>query len=88
MPTIREVLSKVKTNGGIPDSIKVRWLGELDHRVYRLPDDADTELLIKDDKIYDIYIKAMNDFFTGDMMAYSESANEFRMAYADMQKGV
>ncbi len=81
MPKIKDVLDKVKTSDAIPDSIKVRWLGELDRRVYRLPDDMDAELLYSDSNIYELYLKAMNDFFTGDMESYRVSSLDFHIAY-------
>jgi hypothetical protein len=84
MPTIKEVLNRVKLPGEISDSIKVRWLGELDKIKYRYPDDVDMELAFKPphDHIYDLYLRAMNDFFTGDMANYSASAIMFEQAYA------
>lgn len=81
MPRVSEVISKVELQGSIPDSIKYRWLGELDKRVYRYPDDADAELKYPFN-IYKLYLIAMNDFFRFDMAAYNESAMEFRRAYA------
>ena len=85
MPTIKEVIDRVKLPGAISDSFKYRWLGQLDNVKYRYPEDADTELAIKPpyDNVYDLYLKAMNDFFRYDMRAYEESANEFRKAYAE-----
>lgn len=81
MPTVSEVISKVELQGTIPDSIKYRWLGELDKRVFRYPDDADAELKYPFN-IYKLYLIAMDNFFRYDMAAYQESAMEFRRAYA------
>lgn len=85
MPTIKEVLNRVKLPGEISDSIKVRWLSQLDNIKYRYPEDAETELVFKTphDHIYDLYLRAMNDFFTGDMVNYSASAIMFEQAYAE-----
>lgn len=84
MPTIKEVINRVELSGNIAVSIKYRWLGELDGKNYKYPDDADTELVFKTpDNLYDLYLKAMNDFFTGDMVNYSASAILFEQAYAE-----
>ncbi len=84
MPTIKEVINRVKLQGKICDSVKYRWLGELDNKSYEYPDDADTELIFKNpDNLYDLYLKALNDFFTGDMVNYSASAILFEQAYAE-----
>lgn len=82
MPTIKEVLNRVKIPGTISDSIKVRWLGELDKIKYRYPEDADTELKYSF-AIYEKYLIAMNDFFSGDMTAYEESATQFYITFAE-----
>ena len=84
MPTIKEVLNRVKLSGNVSESTKYRWLGELDHKPYKYPEDADTELVYKTpNNIYDLYLYAMNDFFTGDMANYSASAILFEQAYAE-----
>ena len=84
MPTIKEVINRVKLQGDIPDSIKNRWLGELDGIKYKYPYDADTELVIKKPtNIYEKYLRAMNDFFTGNLREYEKSADEFKRAYAE-----
>ena len=82
MPTIKEVLNRVKLPGEISDSIKVRWLGELDKKKYSYPDDADTELKYSFN-LYKLYLIAMNDFFTGDLSDYAASAILFEKAYAE-----
>ena len=79
--TIKEVISRVNLPGDIPDPIKYRWLGELDERTFKFPDDADAELKYSFE-LYDKYLKAYNDFISGDMDAYVDSAREFRITYA------
>lgn len=87
MPTIKEVLNRVKLSGNIRESVKYRWLGHLDNKSYKYPDDADTELVFKTpDNLYDLYLKAMNDFFAGDMVNYSASAILFEQAYAEREQ--
>ena len=84
----------------IPDSIKVRWLGELDGKImletmfrndfspYRFPEDADRNLIVSEpyDNIYTLYIIAMSDFFSGEMENYGASAALFDAAYAEFRK--
>lgn len=84
--TIKEVIEKVTLSGEIPDSIKYRWVGELDGKKYRYPEDADTELKYSFE-LYEKYLIAMNDFFSGDMDAYVDSAREFERVYAE-ERGV
>lgn len=79
MPTIKEVLNRVNLPG-ISDSIKCRWLGELDGKRYEYPEDLDIELLYEYN-IYEKYLRAMDDFFNGNMSAYERSAREFRTAF-------
>ena len=85
MPTIKEVLNRVKLQGNISEEFKYRWLSQLDNVKYKCPDDADTELAIKSpyDNVYDLYLKAMNDFFLCDMRAYEKSSEEFYRAYME-----
>ena len=80
--TIKEVIEKVTLSGEIPDSIKYRWVGELDGKKYRYPEDADTELKYSFN-LYKLYLIAMNDFFTGDLSDYAASAILFEKAYAE-----
>ena len=84
----------------IPDSIKVRWLGELDGKImretmhkndftpYKFPEDGEKELVVKApyDNIYTLYIIAMSDFFSGEMANYSASAMLFEEAYSEFRK--
>ena len=84
--TIKEVIEKVTLSGEIPDSIKYRWVGELDGKKYRYPEDADVELKYSFN-LYKLYLIAMNDFFTGDLEAYGASAIMFEQAYAK-ERGV
>lgn len=81
MATIREVLEKVSSLDTFSESIKCRWLGELDKRQYHYPEDADTELLSPNTAVYEKYLVAMSDFFSGDLEKYGESAREFYLEY-------
>lgn len=83
-----------------PDSLKARWLSELDGKImsetmlrsgfvpYQFPKDADKELLVESpyDNIYALYIIAMSDFFSGEMENYAVSAALFDTAYAEFRK--
>lgn len=82
MSTIKEVLNKVKLEGDISDAVKCRWLGDLDKKKYKFPDDADTELKYSFE-LYKLYLIAMNDFFTGNLEKYAASAIMFEKAYAE-----
>jgi len=84
----------------IPDSIKCRWLSELDGKIsretmflneftpYSFPEDGDRELIVKSpyDNIYELYIIAMSDFFSGEISNYSASAVLFEQAYSEFRK--
>ncbi len=84
----------------ISDSIKVRWLSELDGKImretmlrddftpYRFPEDGDRELAVIEpyDNIYTLYIIAMSDFFSGEMENYAASAALFDTAYTEFRK--
>lgn len=84
----------------IPDSIKCRWLSELDGKImretmhrgdfspYRFPEDAQRELAVGApyDNIYELYIIAMSDFFSGELANYSASAVLFEQAYSEFRK--
>lgn len=74
----------------IPTSIKYRWLSELDNKKYLYPEDGETELEIKSphDNIYELYIVAMSDFFSGDLEKYQESAQKFRIEYEKLMSSV
>lgn len=80
--TLKEIIEKVTLSGEIPDSIKYRWVGELDGENYRYPEDADVELKYSF-KLYQLYLIAMNEFFTGDLSNYAASAILFEKAYAE-----
>lgn len=91
MATVKQVIDRVKLPGEIADSIKCMWLGEFDKVRYRYPEDKDTELKIKepDDNIYDLYLEAMNAFFSGELSEYSAKAILFGSEYqAYMRKRV
>ena len=84
----------------IPDSIKCRWLAELDGKImretmhrndfvpYRFPEDGEKELVVKApyDNIYELYLIAMSDFFSGEMANYSSGALLFQQAYTEFKK--
>ena len=82
------------------DNIKSRWISELDGKImyetmhnsnftpYEFPKDADKELIVKSpyDNIYELYIIAMSNFFSGEMSAYSAAAILFEQAYSEFRK--
>ncbi len=84
----------------IDDRVKCRWLSELDGKImgetmhdnsfrgYSFPEDGDTELMVKPpyDNIYELYIIAMSEFFSGEISAYSASAILFEQAYSEFRK--
>ena len=84
----------------IDDCVKCRWLSELDGKImretmhrqnfngYSFPEDQDTELVVKPpfDNLYELYIIAMSDFFSGEIGSYSASAIMFEEAYSDFKK--
>lgn len=84
----------------IPDSIKCRWLSELDGKIaretmhkddfvpYKFPEDGERELAVKEpyDNIYELYLIAMSDFFSGELANYSASAVMFEEAYSEFRK--
>ena len=84
----------------VSDSIKCRWLSELDGKImcetmhrtdfipYKFPEDGDKELVVKEpyDNIYELYLIAMSDFFSGEMANYSSSAILFEQAYSEFRK--
>lgn len=83
-----------------PDSIKTRWLSELDGKIlrevmhrddftpYKFPRDGEKELVVKEpyDNIYELYLTAMSHFYSGEMDLYSASAILFDGAYAEFKK--
>lgn len=82
------------------DDVKTAWLCELDGKIaretmhksesisYSYPDDADKALLVPPpyDNIYELYIIAMGDFFSGELASYSASAAMFERAYEEFRK--
>ncbi len=84
----------------IADSIKNRWISELDGKImretmhldgfegYSYPEDADKELLVKHpyDNIYELYLIAMSDFYSGEFESYTASAVMFEQAYSEFRK--
>jgi hypothetical protein len=81
MSTVQTLIDSVNLPGETPDSIKYRWLSELNGVQYRYPDDADKELKYSDN-LCEKYLIAMSDFFSGDMDDYIKSSREFKIAYA------
>lgn len=96
MATMKSViveLEEVKPNV-IPDEIKYKWLATLDGRIsievfgekeaktYALPDDADTELLVKapHDDIYVLYCSAMVDFYNREYENYNNAVMIFQQS--------
>lgn len=102
MATINKVIqSAMKLHpDSFPDSVKSRWISELDGKImaetmyredfkgYRYPEDADKELVVKApyDNIYELYIIAMSDFYSGEFESYSASAIMFEQAYSEFRK--
>lgn len=84
----------------IDDTIKCRWLSELDGKImretmhrndfkgYSFPKDGETELVVKPpyDNIYELYLIAMSEFFSGELGAYSSTAILFEQAYSEFRK--
>ena len=83
-----------------PDSIKARWISELDGKIsretmhqngfkpYDFPKDGDRELLVKApyDNIYELYIIAMSQFHSGELGNYGASAAIFGRSYEEFRK--
>ena len=84
----------------VSDALKCRWLSELDGKIvcdtmkrqdfvpYRFPEDGEKELVVKEpyDNLYELYLIAMSDFFSGEMANYSASAMLFEQAYSEFRK--
>lgn len=84
----------------IDDATKCRWISELDGKImretmhqsgfegYKFPQDADKKLLVESpyDNIYELYIIAMGDFFSGELASYNASAVLFEQAYSEFRK--
>ena len=82
------------------DMQKALWISELDGKIaletmhkdsfapYNFPEDGEKELLAKApyDNIYELYIIAMSDFFSGETGAYSASSAMFMRAYEEFRK--
>lgn len=102
MPTVKEIIERTKIPDTIPDSVKCRWLSELDEKItkeimqsyqftpYAFPEDEEKELCVKApyDNIYKLYLFAMSDFFSGNMANYNTSAILFEQAYSELRKGM
>lgn len=84
----------------IDDATKCRWISELDGKImretmhkndfigYSFPQDGDKKLLVQSpyDNIYELYIIAMGDFFSGELASYNSSAVLFEQAYSEFRK--
>ena len=59
-----------------------------DFKEYKFPEDGDRHLVVAPpyDNIYELYIIAMSDFFSGEMANYSASAVLFEQAYSEFRK--
>ena len=82
------------------DNCKAAWLNELEGKIwlevmhkpcfepYEYPGDGDKELAVKApyDNIYELYIVAMSDFFSGEMGNYAASSAMFDYAYLEFCK--
>ena len=102
MATINSVIEKTVQMhpDAISDSIKSRWISELDGKImketmhsddfkgYSYPEDGDKELIVKHpyDNIYELYINAMSDFYSGEFESYTASAILFEQAYSEFRK--
>ena len=102
MATINKVIenaSKIHPDA-FDDTVKASWISELDGKImretmqsektvsYEFPAQADKELLVKApyDNIYELYIIAMSDFYSGDFASYSASSSMFERAYEEFRK--
>lgn len=102
MATINQTIEKAMKihPDAIDDCTKSRWISELDGKIsretmhknnfegYSFPEDGDRELLVKHpyDNIYELYLIAMSDFFSGELASYSASAILFEQAYSEFRK--
>ena len=102
MATINKVIEKAMRLkcDSFSDEIKCGWLSELDGKImretmhnndfkpYLFPKDGDRELVVKSpyDNIYELYIIAMSDFYSGEIGNYSTSAVMFETAYSEFRK--
>lgn len=94
-----EIALKVRPDT-FSDIQKGSWISELDGKIaletmhktdftpYRFPEDSEKELLVKApyDNIYELYIIAMSDFYSGETASYSASATMFMRAYEEFRK--
>ena len=102
MVTINKVIEKAAMlrPDCYSDEIKCAWISELDGKIsretmhkenfqaYSFPEDCEKELLVKKpyDNIYELYIVAMSDFFSGELGNYSASSVMFEKAYEEFRK--
>lgn len=102
MATINKVIERASKlhPDSFDDEQKCRWISELDGKIsrevmfkndfkpYSFPRDAQKELLAKHpyDNIYELYIMAMSDVFSGEIGNYGSSAVLFTQAYKEFAK--
>lgn len=102
MVTINKVIEKTANihPDAFDDAVKASWISELDGKImretmqgektisYEFPNQADEELLVKApyDNIYELYIIAMSDFYSGDFASYTASSAMFERAYEEFRK--
>ncbi len=86
--TIQQKIETSKIMKAIRIPVLYQWLGYLDGEKYLYPEDEDTELKIKEpeDNLYDLYVTAINDFYSGDLAAYTASAIMFEHEYEAYKK--
>lgn len=97
--TVIEKASRIRPDA-FDDAAKASWISELDGKImrevmqnentvrYEFPKDADRELLVKSpyDNIYELYVVALSDFYSGDFASYSASSAMFENAYEQFRK--
>lgn len=93
------IFQKIKDASISPVSVTM-WINDLESQIAELfnkpftklyyPEDKDKTLLLPTIRmdIYILYMSAMIDFFSGDMVAYNKSAMEFKIAYNDFKYSV
>lgn len=99
MNSVIEYIDNIKPNV-YSDDDKYRWMNSLDGMIsievmemdeaveYKLPDDADMELLVKHpyDDIYALYVAAMIDFYNREYNNYNNSVLMFSERYEAFKK--
>lgn len=102
MATINKVIERAMKlhPDTIDDLTKCRWISELDGKIrretmcrndfvpYKFPEDGEKKLLLESpyDNIYELYIIAMSDFYSGELANYNASAALFTSAFTEFRK--